>query len=287
VMMGSGFTIVHVGVNNAIGHNTTDDNRAQAFGAMAVAFSISGLVAPLLAGLIIDHGSHRMSFAAMVVFALVALALLRRGPQRIVAPPASRNSHDSRGGVAAMLRHAPLRAALISGTLMSMGWDLFNFLLPLHGVRSGLSATAIGMVVGAFAAGSFAVRMAVSRLTRSFDEWRVLAVAMGAAAACYLVFPFLSSLASLLPLAFVLGMVLGCGQPLGMSLVHRTSPPGRTGEAVGMRSSAVSASQATLPLLVGALGAATGLMPVFWVAAGVMAWGSFYSERRRADQPPG
>ncbi len=286
VFMGSGFTLVHVGVNNAIGHATSTEDRAQAFGAMAVAFSISGLVAPLLAGLIIDHVNHRIAFAVMVVFALAALALLRRAPQRGGSPAApretsdGRDAHDSRGGAVAMLRHPPLRAALIVGTLMSMGWDLFNFLLPLHGARSGLSATAIGMVVGAFAAGSFAVRMAVARLARSFDEWRVMGVAMGAAALCYLVFPFLGSLATLMPLAFVLGMVLGCGQPMGMSLVHRTSPPGRTGEAVGLRSSAVSASQASLPLLVGALGAAAGLMPVFWLAAGVMAWGSFYTERR-------
>ena len=68
---------------------------------------------------------------------------------------------------------------------------------------------------------------------------------------------------------------------MGMSLVHRTSPPGRTGEAVGLRSSFVSASQGAVPLLVGALGTATGLLPVFWAAAGVMAWGSFYTERRR------
>lgn len=288
VMMGSGFTLVHVGVNNAIGQATRTENRAQAFGAMAVAFSVSGLVAPLLAGLIIDHVNHRMAFAAMVVFALVALALLRSAAQRGAPAAAPReagdggDAHDSGGGVVALLRHPPLRAALIAGTLMSMGWDLFNFLLPLHGARSGLSATAIGMVVGAFAAGSFAVRMAVGRLARSTGEWRVMGVAMGAAAVCYLLFPFLGSLATLLPLAFVLGMVLGCGQPMGMSLVHKTSSPGRTGEAVGLRSSFVSASQGAVPLLVGALGTATGLLPVFWMAAGVLAWGSFYTNRRRA-----
>jgi len=284
VFMGSGFTLTHVGVSNAIGHATSTENRAQAFGAMAVAFSISGMVAPLAAGLVIDHVNHRMAFAAMVIFALVALALLRRAPRSSGPPPAAsdgRNAPDSRGGVLAMLRHPPFRAALIVGTLMSMGWDLFNFLLPLHGARSGLSATAIGTVVGAFAAGSFAVRMAVGRLARSYGEWRVMGAAMAATAMCYLVFPFLGSLAALLPLAFVLGMALGCGQPMGMSLVHRTSLPGRTGEAVGLRSSFVSASQGAVPLLVGALGAATGLMPVFWLAAGVMAWGSFYTERRR------
>ncbi|MES2482855.1 MAG: MFS transporter [Pseudomonadota bacterium] len=279
MLAGSGFTLTHVGVNNAIGHATTSENRAQAFGAMAVAFSISGLVAPLSAGLMIDHGSHRMAFLAMAVLALTALTLLRRGPKRVEPPVVSR---DTRSGLAGMLRHPPLRAALVVGALMTMGWDLFSFLLPLHGARSGLSATAIGIVVGAFGAGSFSVRVAIPRLMRSFDEWRLMALAMGATAVCYLVFPFLTSVAGLLPLAYVLGMLLGCGQPLSMSLVHMTAPPGRSGEAVGMRSSVVSASQATLPLVVGAVGAFAGLFPVFWIAAGVLAWGSFYTEGRRA-----
>ena len=280
VLVGSGYMLAHVSVNNAIGQAATPQTRTQAFGAMAIAFSLSGLLGPLLAGFAIDYGSHAIAFAFMAMFPLVS-ALLLVLPRRLPKYAAPAVATTEGKAVLDLLRHPPLRAVFIVSGLISMGWDLFAFLVPLQGVRIGLSASAIGIVVGTFGAGSFAVRLGIPWLLRMFDEWRVLCVALGLTAICYLVFPFCGSLATLLPLAFVLGMVLGCGQPLGMSLVHVAAPPSRSGEAVGVRSTITSISQTVLPLLFGALGTAVGMLPVFWASAGVLAWGSAYAARKR------
>lgn len=281
VLVGTGFTFAHVAVNNAIGHAVAPQARARAFGAMAVAFSASGISGPLLAGLAIDHGGHAMAFGLLTVFPLAAAVLLALPSQAAPAPPEPPGER-ARRAVLDLLRHAPLRRALVATALVSTGWDMFTFLLPLHGARSGLSATAIGVVVGTFGAGSFAIRMAMPRLVRSFDEWRILCVTLAITSACYLAFPFFASVAALLPLAFVLGLALGCGQPLGMSLAHAAAPAGRSGEAVGVRSVVTSLSQTVLPLLSGALSAAAGLWPVFWVTAAVLGWGSWHAGRKPA-----
>jgi MFS-type transporter involved in bile tolerance (Atg22 family) len=52
-----------------------------------------------------------------------------------------------------------------------------------------------------------------------------------------------------------------------VSLLHHNAPPGRSGEAFGMRSLIVSASQTFLPAIFGALGSVLGTGPVFWVVA--------------------
>jgi predicted MFS family arabinose efflux permease len=195
------------------------------------------------------------------------------------APAAA--GEGAKGSVMDLLRHGPLRAVFIVSGIISMGWDLFTFLLPLHGARNGLSATAIGVVIGAFGAGNIVVRLAVPWLVRVMDEWRLLCTALALTTVCYLVFPFFTSMQALLPLAFVLGLVLGCGQPMAMSLVHVTAPPSRTGEAVGVRSTITSLSQTVLPLLFGAMGTAVGMVPVFWTAAVVLGSGSAYAGRRR------
>ena len=278
VLVGSGYMLAHVSVNNAIGQAATPQTRSQAFGAMAMAFSVSGLVGPLLAGFAIDFGSHAVAFALMAVFPVLS-SLLLVWPSRLASSRAAVPAHVQPTGVMDLLRHAPLRAVFIVSGLVTMGWDLFTFLMPLHGVRIGLSASAIGVVVGAFGAGSFAVRLAIPWLVRSVGEWRVLCGALGFTALSYLAFPFCDRLATLLPLAFVLGMVLGCGQPLAMSLVHLTAPPSRSGEAVGVRSAITSISQTVLPLVFGALGSAVGMVPVFWTAATVLASGSAYARR--------
>jgi hypothetical protein len=66
-----------------------------------------------------------------------------------------------------------------------------------------------------------------------------------------------------------------------MALLYSTSPPGRQGEAVGVRTTVMNASSATLPLAFGALSAALGMGPVFWSMAGLLGAGSYFVNRRR------
>src|SRR3970282_2968322 len=47
---------------------------------------------------------------------------------------------------------------IVSGAL-SMTWDLFAFVIPIHGSQIGLSASTIGVILGAFGAAVFVVRL--------------------------------------------------------------------------------------------------------------------------------
>jgi MFS family permease len=85
---------------------------------------------------------------------------------------------------------------------------------------------------------------------------------------------------TMLPLALALGVVLGCGQPVVMSLLHVTAPPERTGEAVGLRAAITSLGQTVLPLAFGAFGTALGMLPLFWAAAALLGVGGGYAARR-------
>jgi hypothetical protein len=70
--------------------------------------------------------------------------MLRKGRQGMADVPAPAR-HAGKPRMADLLRHAPLRAVLVVGVLLSMGWDLFTFMMPMHGERIGLSASAIGL----------------------------------------------------------------------------------------------------------------------------------------------
>ena len=80
-------------------------------------------------------------------------------------------------------------------------------------------------------------------------------------------------------LSFVLGLFLGAGQPMVMALLYNKAPPGRAGEAVGVRTLLLNFSQAGMPLMFGALGAALGMAPVFWVMALSLVGGAWYAKR--------
>lgn len=282
VLVGTSFMLAHVAVNNAIGHAAGATGRTRAFGLMAVGFSISALIGPTVAGAAIDRIGYRATFVLLALVPLLAAPLLLHAPviERHPGPA------PERARILDLLQLPALRAVLIVSALISSGWDLFTFLVPLHGAHVGLSATAIGVVAGAFGVGSALVRAALPWIMRRVSEWRLLGGALVLTAAGYFLFPFCVTVGTMLPLALLLGMVLGCGQPVVMSLVHVTAPPSRTGEAVGLRSAITSFGQTVLPLACGAFGAALGLMPLFWVVAGLLGCGSAYTLSRRRSPLP-
>jgi MFS family permease len=279
ILIGTGYNFAHVAINNAVGQLAPSRHLTQSFSILAMGFSISGMTGPLISGLVIDHVSHSAAFLVMLLFAGTSLALLAplvAGSARHAATKEAK----ARGGVLDLLRHPPLRSVLIVGGTLSMGWDMFVFLAPLHGARAGLSATAIGVLIGTFGAGTFAIRLILPAVHRRMSEWRILSWALFGAAVCYLLFPLASTLPLMLAGAFAMGMTVGCGNPMAMSLLHLTSPPSRAGEAVGVRTSMVNASQTFFPLVFGALGTAVGLGAVFWAGAAALASGGAFARRR-------
>ena len=280
VLLGSGFTLMHVAVNNAVGHASTAEHRKRDFSHLALGFSISSVCGPVIAGFSIDYLGHANTFLVLAAFPLMGSAVLvlvhnttRRGRQH-VAPPADARVMD-------LLRNAPLRAVFVVSGLLSMGWDLFTFMVPLQGARIGLSASTIGIIMGTFGVATFVVRAAMPWIARNFSEWQTLTGALALTAFVYLLFPLFSAVPVLLALAFLLGLGLGACQPMVMSLIHVAAPAGRTGEAVGVRTTVMNASHTFLPLTFGALGAAFGGMtPIFWILSACMAGGALFAGKR-------
>ncbi len=184
------------------------------------------------------------------------------------------------GSVAALFRNRHLRRVFIVNALLSMAWDLHTFFIPIYGARLGLSASLIGVILAAFAAATFVVRLAMPWIARRFSELEVLTTALFVAGGAYALFPLVASVGPLLGLSFTLGLALGSGQPMVMSLLHSMAPAGRMGEAVGVRMSIINASTFAVPLLFGAIGSSVGIGPVFWMVGGALAGGAFFARRR-------
>jgi MFS family permease len=80
--------------------------------------------------------------------------------------------------------------------------------------------------------------------------------------------------------SFGIGFGLGGGQPMVMSLLHTHAPPGRMGEAAGVRMSISQSMAVAVPLVFGAFGATFGLAPVLWAVGLCLTSGGVYARRR-------
>jgi predicted MFS family arabinose efflux permease len=231
-----------------------------------------------VAGYAIEGLGYARAFLVLAIFPVAALVLLwaRKRP----LPRPERAAPGKRSGVMDLMRVAPLRRQFVVSALLAMGWDLYSFLLPLYGAQIGLAASTIGVVMATFAAATFVVRLAVPIFIRKVKQWIVIASAMGISGIAYLLFPFVEHVPALMGLSFLLGLGLGCAQPVIMSLLYEASPPGRQGEVVGVRTLTLNASHTVIPLASGALSAALGMAPVFvLLAAGLLA-GAWYSKQQ-------
>lgn len=277
ILIGTGFMAIQVASQHTVGAMSAVEKRAANFSWLALGFSISGFCGPVLAGQVIDHAQFSTAYLFFGVFPVAALALTACGRLRRMQQIALGDNLHA-GHPLALLRDTDMRRIYIVGTLLSSAWDLFTFVLPIHGARSGFSASTIGFILGCFSAATFVVRLAMPMISRRLSEWQILAAALTLAAFCYVLFPFMRQPFSVMIVAAALGAAVGASQPNMLALLHHAAPPGRAGEAVGVRVTIGNACQVILPLAFGGAGMALGLSAVFWgmsaiIGVGIpMAW---------------
>jgi MFS family permease len=277
-LAGTSFMFAHIAMNSVFGAHGTPEERAVNFSWLALGFSISNTLGPVVAGYAIEAFGHARAMLVLAVFPFLALILLwaRKRP----LPRPERLPHAGRAGVLELLRLPGLRHTFIVSGLLAMGWDLYTFLIPLYGSRIGLAAGTIGLVMSTFAVATFVVRLFMTVLVKRVRQWLLISSAMTLAGCAYLLFPLVESVPLLMALSFMLGLGLGCSQPVIMALLYESSPAGRQGEAVGIRTTMLNGSHTFIPLASGAISAALGMTPVFTLIAALLLGGAWFARRR-------
>ena len=285
-LIGAAFMLFQVPAQRATGDLADAPDRAASFSYLALGYSISGFIGPLAAGLAIDLLGFGPAYALLAALPLLPLAVLSA---RRVALPRSHGAlaSASPGGTMELIRIPVLRRLFLINAAFALGWDLHTIFVPIYGARIGLSAAAIGAILSAFAAATFVVRLAIPWLAHRVAEARMLTAALAVAGLVYLAFPFVASAWALAALSFVLGLGLGSGQPVVLSLLHGHAPPGRVGEVVGVRMSLIQSMAVAVPLVFGALGTSLGLVPVFWVVGACLGASGWYARRTRGGRASG
>lgn len=252
----------HVG---RLAHDATE--LRQVFSWMAVGPSISNFLGPLLAGLIIDSAGFRWAFLLLASLPWLAWWWVQRTQELPRAPQPTdgrkRSSWD-------LLRNPDFRRLMALNWMLSSCWDVHTFLVPVIGHERGLSATAIGAILGGFALAATAIRLILPWVASRLRESVVIASAMVATAILFALYPLAQAAWAMAGLSVLLGVALGSVQPMIMSTLHQMTPPHRHGEALGLRAMAINGSSVVMPLLFGSTGALLGVAGVFWIVGAVV-----------------
>ena len=271
-MIGMGNMTFQVSIQNAVGRIGGREDRTRNFSTLAIGMSAGAIIGPLVAGYAIDYTGYESAFIVLTVLPMAALILQSTVPINFAAP-SPRDKAAGRTRTLDLLGNRGLVAIYIITGIHVLSWELFSFLMPVHGAEIGLSASVIGIIVGAFSAASFTMRVLLPPLAKRFDHWQMIKAMLMLAAAMFAVIPIADHTLLLVLLAAIIGGCLGAAQPLTMTLIHDATPPARIGESLGVRTTVVSGCQFVLPLIFGTLGSVLGLAPVFWLSAAVICGG--------------
>lgn len=276
---GFGFILGQVALQSLVGTLGEGEARTRNFNNYALIVAVADFVGPVFAGFSIDHAGHVPTYlylallGATSVIAIIALAKRIPRHRRPAPAPAGQRMFD-------LFRDADMRRVLIASAVVMTGIDLFQLYIPLYGHQIGLSASAIGMILGAAAAATFVSRALLPVLVGRYSEEKTLLYSLFLAAAMFTLIPLFTSAIVLAAICFTLGLGMGLGQPLTVMLCYRYSPAGRAGESLGTRIAINNSMHVVVPALFGAVGAALGLAPVFWANACVIAAGNWYARKR-------
>lgn len=277
---GAGFILTQVSMQSLVGALGSGPARTRNLNLYALAVSTSDLLGPIIAGFSIDWLGHVRTYLSLALpgLASVLLVLFLYARLSRAAAPSDRTGQR----MADLFRLRDLRRMFFLSALVMTGLDLFQLYLPLHGHAAGLSASAIGMVLGAFAAAAFVTRVLLMSLVRRFGEERTLSYSMYLAAGTFFLIPMFENAVVLGAVCFVLGLGMGLGQPLTVILAYNYSPAGRHGEGLGVRIAINNSMHVVVPAVFGAVGSAFGLAPVFWLSSAILALGGYAGRARRA-----
>ncbi|MED5620132.1 MFS transporter [Ideonella sp. BN130291] len=271
-LCGGGANVGLIAIQRTAGRSARDSTeRMRVFSWLGVAPSLSNVVGPVMAGLLIDGAGFWAAYGFLLLLPLVSVGVARLVPRerpvRLPRPP-GRTAWD-------LWRVPGLQRLMIVNWLLSACWDVHSFAVPILGHERGFSASTIGLVLGVFPLSVSAVRLLIPLLAHRMQEAQVLRAAMVGTGLVFCIYPLVASPWLMAACATVLGVTLGCVQPMIMSTLHRLTPHDRHGEAIALRSMTLNLSSTVMPLLFGAAGTALGVAPLFWLMGASVGGGNW------------
>jgi len=283
VVLGLGHLCSVVGQQAMVANGTPRERYDTAFGHYTFATSVGQAVGP---GLIVLFGgeatiprtSDIFVWATGLTVVLVVLSLLlprTRGHAGTV---------DGAGGsVRDLLRKPGLVRALTVSCVVLAAVDITLVYLPALGAERGIAAGTVGLLLTLRATASMTSRLFLGRLVAWMGRRRLLLGSLALSATSLALTPVPMPLWLLGVVVVLVGLGLGAGQPLTMSWLAETTPPGMRGRAMSLRLTGNRLGQVLVPSAAGVLAVGAGASGVLVLTAAGLASVGVAARRLHTD----
>lgn len=262
--------ITIISFQNLIGSISSDANRTKNYGSYTLSVSIANFIGPIVAGLTIEFISYETAYLLFGICAMIpAIYFIFVKHQTKIIKQKDVNESTS---FKKLLLDSKLRKVFLTSGVILTGVGLFEFYFPIYTESLGLSASTIGFLVSINAVAFIISRLMMANLQKKFTAEQIIGVCLVIAAAAFFFIPFMKTVPLLALTSFILGLGLGCCQPLSIVMAYNYSPVGQTGEVLGIRLTVNKAVQFAVPIVFGSV-SFLGFFLIFWFNTALLSLG--------------
>ncbi|MBP1154985.1 MULTISPECIES: MFS transporter [unclassified Paenibacillus] len=276
---------INVNLQNLIGVISKREDRDQNYSYFTLAVGVGGVLGPIAGGYMAEHISYLFAYLAAACIGIVPVLLAFMLPTIKRKPRPEPATSDAKGSLQ-LLRIPELQTALLVSALVLYSRDLYMAYFPLYASSLDYTVSQIGGVLTVQGVALVAVRWFLPSLILRLGRERVLYLTLFFAGLSFLLTPIFTQLYMFYLLAVLMGIGLGCGQPLSMTTTYNAAPESRTAEALGLRLAISRLAQVVAPLLFGVIGTLSGLSPVFYISGFLLFGGSYVAAKRKREEGP-
>lgn len=262
-VLGLAHQVFSIPIEAIVGGVDGAKNRARNYAIITMGWSAANFLGPLVAGFSIDYIGQLQVYLVLAALTVVPIPMLLLKPDLLPGVAAMHAEGGTPGSVLELWRIPSVRMTIIVTGVVGSAQDLFQFYLPIYGHSIGLSASAIGTILGVVFVAAFVIRGMLPLLVRKLPEATILISAIFIAAVAFTLLPFFVNPYALAAIAFLLGLGVGCAQPMTMSLLYLMTPAGRIAESFGLQKTVRNATHLVVPVVFGSVGSMFGVATVF------------------------
>ncbi|MGN7298376.1 MFS transporter [Ferdinandcohnia sp. SAFN-114] len=272
LIVGTAAVFITVSLQNILGNIASEEKRDQYYSLFGIATAMGAMIGPIIGGYLGEHISYSSVFLASIFINIIPILISLFIP---VLRKQKTKQKMSIGASVGLLKMPLLRKALISSALVLYSKDIFVAYFPLFAKQYGISTSTIGWIISIQGLAIILVRFLLPALTEKHGRDKVLIASVFMAGISFLLVPFTGSVILLSALSALMGLGLGCGQPLSMTTTYNASPKSRTGEVLGLRLASNRLSQLIAPVFFGLVGSWAGIFSVFFISGTFLLGGLF------------
>jgi MFS family permease len=277
-LLGTGHLLAMVGGQTLIAQFSQDKKYETNFGLLTFYASLGHAIGPLVGGYLADSDGPKIEVAPALWFAALLFVLGALVTVSLFAKLATTNDGAPRGSIADVFAVPGYKPAIFVAGATTAVVDVTLIYLPLVGLALGFSVAEVGILLAIRALFSMAVRFALGPLRDRYGLRSLLVVGSAVTMAGSIGIALSTEFYLIAALLAVTGFAMGIGQPATMAWVSRISSPNNRGLAISIRLTSNRFGQVVVPVIAGAVAAAS-VSGVFFLLAALMLFSTGVSRK--------